>query len=156
MTPFRPRRRRAGLLRQEVDGETLLYDQERHRGICLDRRAEGIRALCNGERDAEEIAALLRRGGARLSPEVVALTLRRLSAAGLLEPLPPAATAGISRRALIRQLGWAAIPVVLFITAPEARASASCAQIGQACMGVNDCCPGLTCGPGPNGLQCGP
>jgi hypothetical protein len=150
MTPFRPRRRSTGLLKEELEGETLLYDERHHRALCLDHRAGRIWALCDGGRDASTIASTLAEEGLLVQDAVVTLTIERLGKARLLEAPVPRST--LSRRQLIRQLGLAAIPAILLITAPPARAAVSCARITESCESI-PCCAGLACGP--NTHTCG-
>ena len=145
MTDFRPRRRSTGLFRQDVDGETLLYDEEHHRALCLDGRAARIWRLCDGTRDATAITDALSAEGISLRIEAVILTVERLGKARLLETPAPRPHSTLSRRQVLRQLGLAAIPAILLITAPPARAAVSCAGLGQSCEST-PCCPGLDCG----------
>ncbi len=152
MTRFRPERRLTGLLRQDVEGETLLYDELHHRALCLDGRAARIWMLCDGTREVTAIWQALAEEGIPLLPEVVRLTVERLGKARLLERPVPRPQPPLSRRRVIRQLGLAAIPAILLITAPRALAAVSCAQLGQSCD-PTPCCSGLECGP--NSHSCG-
>jgi hypothetical protein len=136
-----PRPRRQGVVSQEVDGETLLYVEATHQASCLNAPAARIWALCDGERTVEAIAS-----SARMDPEVVAQALKQLGEAGLVENtagLPPGVD--LSRRRMLVGVGLAAIPIILLVTAPEARAAASdCIQPGQACNPTTPdaCCSG--------------
>jgi hypothetical protein len=152
MTGFRPRQRSRGLFRQEVEGETLLYDEQHHRALCLDGRAARIWRLCDGSRDANAISDALAAEGTPLPVQAVVLTVERLGKARLLDRPVPHPRSTLSRRQLIRQLGMAAIPAILLITAPPARAAVSCASLGQSCASV-PCCSGLDCGQ--NSQVCG-
>jgi hypothetical protein len=146
---FVPRPRRHGVVTQEVDGETLLYVEETHQASCLNGPAARIWALCDGERTLEAIAA-----GAKMAPEVVAQAVRELGEAGLLENadgLPP--RVNLARRRMLVGVGLAAIPIVLMVTAPEARAASSQCTPGGSICGPQEppCCTGTTCTPGPTG-----
>ena len=152
MKDFRPQRRTAGLFRQDVEGETLLYDEEHHRALCLDGRAARIWALCDGTRDLRAITEALASEAIALHVDAVVLTVERLGKARLLETPVPQPRSTLSRRQLIRQLGLAAIPAILLITAPPARAAVSCAALGQSCVST-PCCAGLECGQ--NSHTCG-
>jgi len=135
---FIPRPRRNGVVTEEVDGETLLYVEQTHQASCLNPAAARIWALCDGKRTVEAIAA-----GANLDPEVVAHALGHIADAGLLESAPPNQTVGLSRRRLLLGVGIAAIPLVLVVTAPKARAAASnCIQPLQPCTDASLCCEG--------------
>lgn len=136
---FVPRPRRHGVVTQQVDGETLLYVEETHQASCLNAPAARIWALCDGERTVEAIAA-----GARLDPDVVAHALGHFAESGLLENAPgPDVSLGLSRRRVLMGVGLAAIPIILMVTAPDARAAAStCIQPGQPCTDASLCCSG--------------
>jgi len=76
---------------------------------------------------------------------VVIWTIAELEKSALLDGSADAARAALSRRALMRTVGLAAIPVILAITAPRARAAVStCSAVGQPCS-TKPCCAGLTC-----------
>jgi hypothetical protein len=59
----------------------------------------------------------------------------------------------LSRRRMLVGVGLAAIPIILMITAPEARAATSqCTPTGSICSPQEPpCCSGSTCTPGPTG-----
>src|ERR1044071_1833565 len=44
---------------KEVDGELLVYDQQRHKAHCLNKLAADIWRLCDGSKTASEIATQL-------------------------------------------------------------------------------------------------
>lgn len=138
---FVPRPRRHGVVTQEVDGETLLYVEKTHQASCLNASAARIWALCSGDRTVEAIAA-----EARLDPEVVAHALGHFADAGLLENSPgQEASVNFSRRRVLMGVGLAAIPIILMVTAPEARAGAStCTAPGTTCnpLTPETCCSG--------------
>ena len=110
----------------------LLYVEETHQALCLNTSAALIYALCDGERTVEQIAA-----DANLDSAGVEHALVHFAEAGLLET-PPGRSIAMdpARRRVLLGLGAAAIPIILMVTAPEARASAS------TCTG-----PGTTCSP---------
>ncbi len=139
-----PRRRRHGIVAQEVDGETLLYVEETHQAACLNGPAARIWALCDGTRTLEAISA-----EAQMAPEVVERAIREFGAAGLLENvnhLPPPVNR--SRRQMLAA-GLAAIPVVLLVTAPRAaHAGSPCTPNGAECnINTPKCCSGTPCPP---------
>jgi len=129
---------------QEVDGETLLYVEATHQASCLNGPAARIWALCDGERTVEAIAA-----GAEMDADVVAHALGHFAEAGLLESSPPPAPLHLTRRRVLMGLGLAAIPIIMMVTAPEARAAASCTNgtngppPATPCSATLGCCAGL-------------
>jgi hypothetical protein len=146
---FVPRPRRRGVVAQEVDGETLLYVEETHQASCLNGPAARIWALVDGERTVEAIAA-----GAKMELAVVGQALRELGEAGLVENVDGlVAGVNLARRRMLVGVGLAAIPIVLMVTAPEARAASSqCTPRLSICSPQEPpCCPGSTCQPGPTG-----
>jgi hypothetical protein len=135
---FVPRPLRQGVVTQKVDGETLLYVERTHQASCLNAPAARIWALCDGERTVGAIAA-----GAGLEPEVVAHALGHFANAGLLENTPNQERPSLSRRRVLMGVGLAAIPIVLMVMAPEARAAASnCIKPMQPCTDASLCCSG--------------
>jgi len=134
---------------QEVDGETLLYVEATHQASCLNGPAARIWALCDGERTVEAIAA-----GAEMDPDVVQQAVKQLGEAGLLENAAEApAGVDLRRRRMLVGVGLAAIPIILLVTAPTARAATSqCTPPGSICGPQEPpCCTGSTCQPGPTG-----
>lgn len=137
-----PRARQNGVLVQPAGDELLLYDEQTHRAHCLDARAARVWSLCDGLRSVPEIAHEFGQGAE--GEAVVAWTLDALAEADLLER-GQSVRETLSRRRMLRNVGLAAIPVVLAITAPHARAAVStCSTSGQPCT-VKPCCPGFTC-----------
>jgi hypothetical protein len=137
-----PKARQNGVLVQPAGDELLLYDEQTHRAHCLDARAARVWSLCDGQRTVPEIAQAFGADG----EAVVAWTLDALAEADLLER-GQSVREMLSRRRMLRNIGLAAIPVVLAITAPHARAAVStCSNAGQPCT-IKPCCPGFTCTP---------
>jgi len=138
-----PKARQDRLLVQRLDGETLVYDEQTHRAHCLDARAGRVWALCDGTRSVAEIAQAYGEGAQ--GETVVTWTVAELAKARLLEDSAPSEREALSRRAMVKRVGLAAIPIILAVTAPRARAAvSSCANVGQPCT-TKPCCPGLTC-----------
>lgn len=140
----RPKARSDQLLVQRTGDDTLIYDERTHRAHSLDARAARVWELCDGARTEREIAQAYGEGAT--GEAVVGWTLGELERSALLEDEGGAeARAALSRRALMKTVGLAAIPVIMAITAPRARAAVStCSSVGQPCT-TNPCCPGLTC-----------
>jgi hypothetical protein len=124
---MKPQAREDGLVVQELEDETLVYDLGNHKAHCLNRTARAVWRLCDGTRDEAALARLLGKelGGAP-DEDIVRLALRDLARARLLrEPL--GARPRLSRRRLIQRLGQAAaLPLVVSIVSPTAAQAASC------------------------------
>ena len=140
LSSFVPRRRPAGLVSEQLDGETLLYVEETHEAFCLNPAAARIWESIDGSRDIADIA--LR---ASMDPEIVGATLREMGDSGLLAEVPDFARINLSRRRLVRA-GLVAIPIILAITVPLAAEAASCVTglPGTPCDSTHHCCTG-TC-----------
>jgi hypothetical protein len=138
---FVPRPRLQGIVTEVVDGETLLYVEATHQASCLNAPAARIWSLCNGTRSVEDIAS-----GASLQPEVVARAIGLFAHSGLLENQPEdSRLMTLSRRRVLAGVGLAAIPIILMVNAPKARAGAStCTLPGTTCnpLTPNTCCSG--------------
>jgi len=124
---MKPQAREDGLVVQELEDETLVYDLGSHKAHCLNRAAAAVWRLCDGTRDEAALARLLGKGLADpVEGDVVRLALRDLARARLLrEPL--SAPLRVSRRRLIQRLGQAAaLPLVISIVSPTAAQAATC------------------------------
>jgi hypothetical protein len=156
IVPLHPRMRVQGLVVEDIPDEVLVYDLKRHKAHCLNLTAALVWRRCDGKTTASEIARRVSiQLDAPFEEEFVWLALRQLDKLHLLEssPLFPPSIAGISRRALIRNLGIAAavaVPLVTSIVSPTPAQASTCAGHGQVC-GINGlgCCSGLAC-PGTN------
>ena len=124
---MKPQARKDGLVVQDLEDETLVYDLENHKAHCLNRAAATVWRLCDGTRDEASLARLLGKKMAdAVDEDIVRLALRDLAAARLLrEPL--GSRPRISRRRLIQRLGQAAaLPLVISIVSPTAAQAATC------------------------------
>jgi hypothetical protein len=124
---MKPQAREDGLVVQELEDETLVYDLLSHKAHCLNRAAGAVWRLCDGTRDEAALARLLGKElAADADEDVVRLALRDLARAHLLrEPL--ATRPRVSRRRLIQRLGQAAaLPLVVSIVSPTAAQAATC------------------------------
>jgi len=158
----RPRKRRDGLVVQELPEETLVYDLERHKAHCLEAVAAAVWEACDGKRTAEQIAARAGKRTSRPVPEeAVWLALRRLGRARLLDApvVVPAAGRFTSRRDWLKRAAALGGLSVLSITAPTAAQAATCTT-QTACEGLqNRLCTGAPCcttgpNPAPPGTIC--
>jgi hypothetical protein len=116
-----PRARADGILSKAIDGELILYDEERHRAHRLNATAAAVWQHCDGRRTTDEIARLLSsETGKPISDEVVRLVLAELGEANLLCD-HSAEGSTVTRRAALHRLaaaGLVLLPVVTTITAP--------------------------------------
>ena len=150
-----PAARRADMVVQEADGETLIYDLKSNKAHCLNRTAALVWKNCDGKRTAEELARKLEsETGETVSVEVVWLAVAQLGRRRLLkEPVRRTHSSTlISRRELARRLGIATaltLPFIASIKAPAAiqAASGGCVNTaGAACGGANPpCCAPMRC-----------
>lgn len=146
---FAPRARAEGLVVRDLEDEVLIYDLERHRAVCLNRAAALVWKHCDGETGVAALARLLRsEAGTPRAEDAVWLALARLGREGLLQERVhrPSGGPGLSRRELMRAVGFAAaasLPVVTSILAPTAAQAASCLPSGAACTAPAECCSGL-------------
>lgn len=125
----------------DIDGETLVYDLDRHRAHCLNAVAARVWRLCDGQTSVEQMAAAVTDAtGAAVDEDVVWYALRRLNGARLIEGLYAVAPArAVTRRDLLQRmaaagLGLLLLPTVASIIAPTTlQAQASCLPTGAPC-----------------------
>lgn len=157
MTPneqARPLARKTDLVTKEVADEVLVYDLKTHQAHCLNQTAALIWKYCDGQRSVSDIAVLMQQEmNTPVDEAVVWLALDRFGKSDLLaqEIAKPETVAGISRRQMMRRIGWTAVmvPLVTSIIAPTAEAANTCTQTGLVCsnpnnMCCNKCCSGST------------
>ena len=149
---------------QEAKGETLVYDLSLNKAFCLNKTSTLIWQLCDGNRNVEEIATEASRHFNELVGEdLVYLAIKQFSTDGLLENDHAveivAHLEGLSRREVVRKIGFAsviALPLISSIVAPAALMAQSCAPgvpgpPGQpGAPGLNGT-PGAPCLVGPPG-----
>lgn len=146
-----PTARREGLVIQELEDETLVYDRERDKAHCLNQTAALVWKYCNGSFTVNEIAERVRIAlHEEVDAKIVWLALAELRKKRLLvEPLPSAAKTindrrpYISRRALAIKFGKGmvvALPLIttIFAPAPAAAGSLSCSNCEPP---TAECCP---------------
>ena len=127
--------RRMDFIIETVDGETLLYDQQRHKAFCLNCIASAIWRLCDGAHNTAQIAdAASVELGTAISEEAVLLAFEDFRRDDLIEPsVEPLPAAMLSRRDIAIKLGVSAammLPVIAAVVAPRA---------AQAYSGCADC-----------------
>ena len=157
-------RRKAGLIVEDIEDETIVYDPKVDRMHCLNPTAAFIFRLCDGATHVDHAARrLAKRVGSRTDARLVDLALQRLSRARLIEPSRGRPFALVSRREAAKALGLtgalsALLPVVISVVAPTPASAATCHTAGECCVNKAECCPGLNCiGPvscAPTGKRC--
>jgi hypothetical protein len=142
----RPRARRQGLIVRELQGETLVYDRERHRAHCLEPMLGEVWRACDGTSTVDAIAAEIgRRHGTALDRDAVAILILRLQRARLLEgPRPRAPRRPDRREVLLRLAGLSGVALVS-VVAPTALEAATCTPAAQCATLPNGRCTGLPC-----------
>jgi hypothetical protein len=148
----RPRARDAELVVEPLGEETLVYDLERHKALCLGPRTAWVWRHCDGKTTVEEIASRLARELREpVGEEVVWVAVRRLARAHLLRGSLPAASGkrSASRREWMRRAALLGGFSILSLTVPVAALAASCLPKHAACnpAGPNRCCPPCRCVP---------
>jgi hypothetical protein len=168
---MKPRKRRDALVVHELPEETLVYDLERHKALCLGKNISWIWRHCTGQRTPAQIACALEADiGAPVEEDVIRVALHRLSKVRLLrEPIAaPAASATSSRRQLLRHAAMLGGLTIFAISAPTVGQAATCLPAGTCvnssckdalgricCSGASGCRQNsMTCGTGQSGFQC--
>ena len=158
----RPRKRRDGLVVQELPEETLVYDLERHKAHCLEAASAAVWEACDGRRTVGQVAArATKRLGRRVPEEAAWLALRRLARARLLDApvVVPEAGRPTSRRDWLKKAAALGGLSVLSITAPTAAHAATCTTLTGCEALQNRLCTGAPCctsgpNPAPPGTIC--
>jgi hypothetical protein len=144
---------------KELPEETLVYDLERNKAHCLNRTSALVWKHCDGKTSVAELAETLEKSlGVSKPLAVVELALEQLSKRNLLveavEPTPGAQR--LSRREMLKDfskklaVAAAALPLVMTITAPTARAQGTpctvvLSAVNFAIVSQNGCAPGKIC-----------
>ena len=159
-----PTARKDSLIVKELADETLVYDTQRDKAHCLNSTAALVWKNCDGKRTVGQLRELMEKNvGAPVPEEMVWLALDQLEAFKLLEDAPtkPLELSGMSRRNLVKRIGFAAIaiPVIISISAPPASAQASLLPPGACCnspgqCGSGNCVQGGPCGTTPSSKSC--
>ncbi len=141
-----PTARQGGLVVKDLPDELLIYDLDRDKAHCLNQTAAFVWKQCDGQTTIGEARARLEQEfGFVVDEAMIWLALEQLEKFDLLQERikPPKRMNPVSRRALIRSVGLAAViavPLITSIGVPAVQAFASCKQIGEACFGNGNCC----------------
>jgi hypothetical protein len=152
-----PRARRENLIVKELRDETLVYDGQGGRAICLNGLAAEVWRRCDGSTPPSEIArAMSTAETAGVEERAVWLALDQLNRAKLLDgfTITPSIRDAASRRQLLRGIGVGAaavVPLVTSIALPTVADAQSCFPDGFGCV-INEQCCSFNC----NGGSCGP
>jgi hypothetical protein len=144
---YKPKSRKDNLVVQELEGEVLIYDLQKNKAFCLNQTSALVWQACDGSRTIADISDTVgKQLESQVNEDVIWLALDQLSKESLVEKQSQLKDKfnGLSRREVIRKVGFAslvALPVIASLTAPVS------AQTGT-------CVPGGTCTcTGPNGGQ---
>src|SRR5689334_11354601 len=104
-----PVARKQGLVVQEMPEEVLIYDLDTNKAHCLNQTAAFVWKSCDGKNTVETIAGLLGKEFAqKVNEDLVWLAIDQLSKESLLETEVKTTLSGISRRDVIKRIGFAA------------------------------------------------
>ena len=144
-----PQARTEGLVIRALPEEVLVYDLDRDKAHCLNQTAALVWKHCDGQTSIAELVRILEQELHTAIPaEVVWLALQQLGKAHLLTERVEGlgGDARLSRREVMRRLGWAvavAVPLVTSIVAPTASEAASCFASGHSCIASAQCCSAM-------------
>lgn len=142
-----PKARTDGLLVEELDDETLVYDLETHGAHCLNRAAALVWHRSDGNTTVRDMVPLLAEVGLPEEEALVWMALSRLDDAGLVGSVTlPGPKGSFSRKQVLRVLGATAAmtllaPALHSVVAPLALQAASCISLA-ACQAL----PKTACG----------
>ncbi|MDX1562662.1 MAG: PqqD family peptide modification chaperone [Gammaproteobacteria bacterium] len=135
---------------RELGGETLVYDCDRDRAICLNAAAAAIWQRCDGATSPEAIAEALSADlAAEIDASVVWIAIHELDENDLIDgpfELPANFDAEHERRRVLKMLAAgvaAALPVISAIVVPTPAQAQSCLPMGFICSSNSQCCSGL-------------
>ncbi len=151
----KPLARNKDLVIQETGIELLVYDLKTNKAFCLNETSTPIWQLCNGENSVSEIAKKMsRQMKTEITEDFVWIALDQLKKDGLLDERFESPFEGVSRREIIRKVGFSsfvALPIISAVIAPEAASAQS--GVGAPfydCTSDGICNSGLLCVPTTN------
>ena len=147
----RPLARSHGLIVQQFNDETLVYDSENDRAHCLNATSAFVWRNCDGKTSTRQLAQLMIRefqlqADKNTVEELAYLALDQLFRKRLLdEPTPMSPLGVVTRRKLVRDLGvaLALLPLITSIISPTAVEAATCQPPNAPCTTSAQCCSGL-------------
>jgi len=145
--PQMPIARKEGLVIQEMPDEVLVYDMETNQAHCLNQTAASVWKSCDGVNSVTDITKKLEKEFKTTIPEdLVWLAIDQLSKDKLLEKEVETKISGLSRREVIKRIGFAsmvALPVVAMLSFPQSALAVACPPSQQGLQ--NGCSPGQLC-----------
>jgi hypothetical protein len=155
-----PKTRDHQLVVQELKDEVLIYDLNINKTYCLNETSAAIWNLCDGNNSISDITSQLsKRLKQPVTDNLIYLALDQFKEENLLSDNETVEIKfdGLSRRDVIRKVGFAsliALPVISSLVAPTAAMAASgagiCRTSNQSCTppaSTGNCCSGLYCPP---------
>ncbi len=142
-----PLARKESLIVKELSDETLVYDLDRDKAHCLNHSAALVWKHCDGRKTIREIGqALEGELNTTIDDRVILLALDQLGKRDLLQAHRQEYLGNVSRRQLVRTLGFVAvsIPLITSIVAPVPAQAASGLPPGACCNSPGECQSG-TC-----------
>ncbi len=157
--PQAPVARKEGLVIQEMPDEILVYDMETNQAHCLNQTAASVWRSCDGVNSVTDITKKLEKEFNTTIPEdFVWLAIDQLSKDHLLEKEVETKISGLSRREVIKRIGFAsmaALPVVAMLSFPQSALAVACPNSicsntagSGGCAGTQHCCAGTCQGAG--------
>ena len=150
-----PEARYENIVVQVLKSETLVCDLTTNRVFCLNSTASEVWKLCDGTNNVQQITKILtKKLRGNVSEEMVIFSLDELSKENLLAKKVSTEKlfGGVSRREVIRRLGFAtmvALPIITAISMPYASQAASgLSPLNGPCVITGDCQIALQCAPG--------
>ncbi len=152
-----PLSRKRQIVVQEVGKEVLIYDLERNKALCLNETSAIIWQECDGLKSVPELShSVSRKLKTNVSEDIIWFALNKLHKDNLLANDEfPTPMDGLSRRDIVRQIGFAsifALPVISTLVAPRAIHAQSTESVcgcggttnnsdaGCPCNDNDDCC----------------
>ena len=130
-----PRARTEGLVINELDDETLVYDLERHEAHCLNQTAALVWRRCDGKTTVAKMTDVIQKQlDTSVDVDIVWLAIKQLQRFHLIENGEGQVVApSVSRRKLLLKYAPAALalPVIMSIRAPTAAQQGSCQNEGS-------------------------
>jgi hypothetical protein len=127
-----PTARKDELIVQTIDGETMVYDLEADRAVCLNETSSIVWQNCDGRTSPKDIAAIVQKElGTEVNEDLVWFAVNALNNEKLLNPEMnyDDKFKGLSRRDVIKKVGlgtMVALPLVASLAAPSAVFAQSC------------------------------
>lgn len=145
-----PVARQEGLVIQEMVDEVLIYDLDTNKAHCLNQTASLVWKACDGKNSVTDITNTLEKElNASVPEDLVWLAIDQLSQDNLLEKQIQTKVSGISRREVIKKIGFAsmvALPVIGLLSLPQNALAVTCpASICSNVSGSGGCAAGTSC-----------